>query len=169
MKQQLLSRLATHAAQRRVGIAAMTALASIALCGATAPTGCTPPPPPPSHPGTEVAAAVGIVVGVSVGTVILVELHHSHHTIEGCVTASRDGLQVMSLKDKKTYALSGATASTKVGDVVRLHGNKEKTKDANGDGSFVVEKMTRDFGPCKLTAPAADGAGTPPATGGDAQ
>ena len=126
----------------------MAALAPLALCGAMAPTGCTPPPPPPSHTGAEVAG-VAILVGAAVGTVVLVELHHNSQTIEGCVTAGQNGIQVQNLKDKKIYTLAGATASTKVGDIVRLHGDKEK-QSKGGDPTFVVEKVTRDLGPCKL-------------------
>jgi hypothetical protein len=140
----------TLACYRHPAILAMAALAPLVLCGAMAPTGCAPAAPPPSHSGAEVAG-VAILVGAAVGTVVLVELHHSSHSIEGCVTAGQNGIQVQNLKDKRIYTLAGATASTTVGDIVRLHGDREKqTKGDTADPTFVVEKVTRDLGPCKL-------------------
>ena len=137
---------------RRMGFVSMVALASFLLCGATAPEGCQPAPQPPNHTGNEVAAAVGILVGAVVGTIVLVEVNKSNHTIKGCVSAGPNGLQVRNDSDKKTYALLGVTASTKAGDIVQLHGTKEKkTRDSSGDPSFVVQRVSRDYGPCKLS------------------
>ena len=132
---------------RRVRIIAMVALASFLLCGATAPEGCAPQPQP-SHTGEEVAV-VGIPVAIAVGVIVLVAVHSDHHTLRGCVSMGPKGLQVRTDGDAKTYNLIGVTANTRVGDVVKLHGSKEK-KDSNGDRAFVVEKMTKDFGPCKV-------------------
>ena len=139
---------------RRVGITAMAGLTSFLFCGFTAPQTCQPQPQP-SHTGAEVAG-ISILAGVVIGTVILVDRNHAHHTIKGCVSMSQNGLEVQDDSDKKTYALAGVTTNTKAGDVVRLHGKKEKkAKDSAGDRTFTVEKISKDFGPCKVQLAAA--------------
>ena len=133
----------------------MVALASFLLGAPTAPTGCTPAPQP-SHTGAEVGA-IAAVAGVVIGTVVLVEVHKSSHTIKGCVTAGPNGLQLRD-KDMKTYNLLGATASTKVGDIVQLHGSKEKEKKGSTDDPrFVVEKVNKHYGPCSAAPTQAPG------------
>jgi hypothetical protein len=133
------------------GIACFAVLGSLLLCGATSPSGCkTSSESIGPSKGEVVGAAVGIVAVVAVGTVVLVEVHKSHHTIKGCVTAGPDGLRVHTLNNGKTYALTGVTANVKAGDIVKVHGSKEKgRKDSAGDQDFMVEKITRDYGPCK--------------------
>lgn len=128
----------------RKGFVSIVALGSLLLCGAASPDGCQTAPPP-SHKGAE-AAAIAIVAGVVIGTVVLVEVHKSHHIIKGCVTASASGLQLMNVKDNRTYTLLGATSHTHVGDIVQLRGNKEK--EDGGERAFVVKRMRRDYGPC---------------------
>jgi hypothetical protein len=149
---------------RRVGLVAAVALTSFLLCGATAPTGCQPQPKP-SDAGV-IAAGVGVAAGAALGVVILVEVNKSHHTVKGCVTSGANGLEVRNEGDNQNYALVGVTTNTKVGDRVRLHGSKDrKNKDSAGDGTFVVEKMTRDYGPCSVSLTRAENtansAGTP--------
>jgi hypothetical protein len=71
--------------------------------------------------------------------------------VKGCVSAGPSGLLVHNESDNENYALVGITANTKVGDRVRLHGSKDKkTKDSAVDRTFVVEKITRDYGPCTV-------------------
>jgi len=132
---------------RKFGIIAIAALAPFFLCGATSPTGCQPQPKPSNDGIYATAAAVG--GGIVLGAVILVEVNKSHHTVKGCVTSGPNGLLVRNESDNANYALVGVTATTKVGDRVKLHGSKDKkTKDSAGDRTFVVEKLTRDYGPC---------------------
>lgn len=101
----------------------------------------------------------GVAAVIVVGTVVLVEVNKSHHTVKGCVTAGPDGLAVHTEGNGKTYALTGVTANAKVGDVVKLHGSKQKgQKDSAGDQDFKVEKMSRDYGPCQTVL------ASPPAT-----
>jgi len=133
---------------RPIGIVALVALSPFLLCGSTAPEGCQPEPQP-SHTGAEVAG-VAIAAGAVIGTVVLVEVHKSHHAIRGCVSTAANGLEMRDEKDGKTYNLVGVTANTRLGDRVQLHGSKEKiTKDSAGDPTFIVEKMSKDYGPCK--------------------
>jgi hypothetical protein len=143
---------------RRDGLISFAALGSLLLCGSTAPTSCQPEKIGPST-GEVVGAAVGIAAVIVVGTVVLVDVHKSHHTIKGCVTNGPNGLEVHNDKDNKTYGLTGVTANVRPGDVIQVHGSKEKNqKDAGGNQDFMVEKMSRDYGPCKvqLAAPATE-------------
>ena len=128
------------------------ALASLVCCAA-GPTGCTDSLKNdkigfgPSG-GQVAAAAIGVGAAVVV-TVVLI--NHSHHTMKGCVSSGQNGLQVQTQGNMKTYALAGDTANIKVGDLVRFHGTKvKKVKDSAGDRTFTVEKISRDYGPCKL-------------------
>jgi hypothetical protein len=106
-----------------------------------------------------VGGIFGVAAVIVVGTVVLVEVNKSHHTVKGCVTAGPDGLAVHTEGNGKTYALTGVTANAKVGDVVKLHGSKQKgQKDSAGDQDFKVEKMSRDYGPCQTVL------ASPPAT-----
>lgn len=100
--------------------------------------------------GAEVAGAIVGVSAVIVGAVVLVEVHHSHHTLKGCVASTSDGLQMISASGGEAYALSGVTTDLKVGDTVRVHGAKHKQK-GSAERSFVVEKLNKDYGPCKAS------------------
>jgi hypothetical protein len=146
---------------RPTGIASMVALAAFITGTGTPIQGCQPAPQP-SDTGAEVGA-VAAVAGVVVATVVLVSVEKNHHNIKGCVFAGQDGLELRDDKDKETYRLLGATASTQSGDIVRLHGAKEKAaKGSSADPSFVVEKVTRTYGPCTVLPPTvASAAGTP--------
>jgi hypothetical protein len=70
--------------------------------------------------------------------------------MSGCVVSGPGGLELRT-SDSKTYALQSDAASIRVGDRVKLHGSKvKKTKDTSGDEVFKVEKLSRDYGPCRL-------------------
>ena len=143
---------------RRGGVISAVALSSFLLCGATAPTSCTPAPSGNIGPskGEVVGAAVGIVAVLVVGTVVIVEVNKSHHRLKGCVTAGPNGLELHDARNQKVYALTGITANVKVGDVIQVHGSKQKgQKDSTGAQDFKVEKMSRDFGPCQASLAAA--------------
>jgi hypothetical protein len=132
---------------RRSGIACFVILGVLLTCGSTAPPACNEKIGPSD--GEVIGAVIGVAAVIVVGTVVLVEVSNkSHHTLKGCVTTGPDGLTLHS--DGKTYALTGVTANAKVGDIVKLHGSKQKgQKDSAGDQDFRVEKMSRDYGPCK--------------------
>jgi hypothetical protein len=145
----------------RKGLVAFAALSTFLLSGASSPSGCNN-----NNDNFRIGPSAGEVYGVAagavavivVGTVVLVEVHKSHHTVKGCVTAGPDGLQVHNERDQKVYALTGVTANVKIGDIVKLNGDKEKNqKDSAGDVDFMIQKMSRDYGPCSATfaAPAA--------------
>jgi hypothetical protein len=156
--------------QRRNGIIAFAALSSFLLCGASSTQGCndsnfTIGP----TKGQIIGAAVGVGAVITVGTIVIVEVHKSHHRIKGCVTVGPDGVLVHNDGDQKIYALTGITANVKVGDIVKVNGNKnKKQKDSAGDEDFMVTRINKDYGPCKAalaappaSAPAASGAPAP--------
>ena len=141
------------AGRRRAKKMVAIALTSLVSCVAVGPTGCTSGLQNskisfgPS--GAQVTAAAIGVGAVVVGTIVLIEVHHSHHTLQGCVVSGQNGLQVQTQGDVKTYALSGEIANVKVGDLVRFHGARlKKVKGSAGNQTFTVEKISRDYGPC---------------------
>ena len=141
---------------RRTGLVSMTCLAAFLLSGATAPQSCAPPPQSTGSIGPStgeiVGAAVAVVGVVVVGTVVLVEVHNSHHTIKGCVLAGPGGLQVQDMNNTHTYNVSGVTTGVKVGDVVRLHGDKQKKIKGDPGQGFVIQKINKDYGACQVAA-----------------
>jgi hypothetical protein len=140
---------------RRNGIVCLGALGVLLTCGSTAPPACNEKIGPSD--GEVIGGIIGVAAVIVVGTVVLVEVSNkSHHTIKGCVTAGPDGLTLHTDGNGKTYALTGVTANVKLGDVIKVHGSRQKgQKDTAGDQDFRVEKMSRDYGPCKadLTPP----------------
>ncbi len=134
---------------RRTGLVSMVLLTSILLCGSTAPTTCKSNIGPST--GDVVGVGVAAVAVVVVGVVVLVDVNKSHHTIKGCVSSGPGGLEVLNESDKKVYALMGVPANVKVGDIVKVQGKKEKQ---GGAQEFVVQKMSRDYGPCKAAVAA---------------
>jgi hypothetical protein len=141
---------------RRTGIVSMTCLAALLLSGATSTQSCNTTPQSvggigPSK-GEIIGAAVGVVAVVVIGTVVLVEVHNSHHTIKGCVLAGPGGLQVQDMSNTHIYNVSGVTTGVKVGDVVRLHGDKQKKVKGDPSQGFVIQKINKDYGACTVTA-----------------
>jgi hypothetical protein len=146
----------------RRGIAVFVALSSFLLSRANAQVFGN------NIPGTSITEgqAIGIVVGsaaaITVITVVLVR--NAHPTLKGCVTAGPGGMMMHNEGDDRTYALTGLTASVKVGDIVKVKGKKyKKQKDSAGGEEFGVTQVSKDFGPCKAMAslPPAP-AGSPP-------
>jgi hypothetical protein len=145
----------------RLGVAAFAGLAVLLCSGATAPTGCAPSSGDQIGPskGEVVGAAVGAGAAIVVVVVVLVEVEHSHHSVNGCVLTGPNGLE-LETSDSKTYALGGDAASVRVGDRVKLHGSKvRKTKDSSGDQVFRVASISKDYGPCKVSATVASSSG----------
>ena len=132
---------------RRTGIFSMIAVSLFLFCGQTAPATCNTQ----IGPSKGEVIGVGVAAGAVIATVVLVEVNHSHHTIKGCVFAGPNGVEIRTDNGTKTYTLAG-DPNVKVGDLVKLHGTKiKKVKDSTGDQTFTVEKLNKDYGPCKAT------------------
>jgi hypothetical protein len=141
---------------RRKGIVSMVGLTSFLFCGMTAPTQCAQPKDN-SHGGVIAGVAVG---AVAVGAIVIIGVHESHHNVKGCASSDKDGLHIQDGDTTKKYLLTGVTPNIKAGDLVKVHGSKvKKEKGAAGDQTFVVEKLTKDYGVCP--AQSAANAGQP--------
>lgn len=138
----------------------MVSIAALICCVLIGPTGCTTAFGPVQSSsgslgptGAQITAAAIGVGAVAVTTVVLIHVHHSHHTLKGCVSSGQNGLQVQAQGDPQTFALAGNTADIKDGDLVRFHGKKEKkVKGSSGNRTFTVERISRDYGPCKVNS-----------------
>jgi hypothetical protein len=138
-----------HPMFRRTGIFSMVAVSLFLFCGQTAPATCNNAQIGPSK-GAVIGTGVAVVGVIVIGTVVLVHVHNSHHNIKGCVVAGPKGVEIRT-DDSKNYALTGDT-NVKVGDLVRVHGSKiKKVKNSTDDQTFMVEKLNKDYGPCKTT------------------
>jgi hypothetical protein len=128
------------------------ALASLVCCATLGPSGCTTGMQTQTKSiGPSGTAIAGVAIGVGaavVATVVLV--HHSHHTLKGCAFSGTNGLELQTDSDQKTYALTGETSAIKVGDIVRVAGSKKK-KNSAVPASFLVEKVSKDYGQCKAS------------------
>jgi hypothetical protein len=87
-------------------------------------------------------AAAGVVIGV--GTYYLLR----KASITGCAVSNQNGLELRNESDRQTYMLMGDTADIKAGDRIRVKGKKKK-KDSPAGGKFLVEKLAKNYGPCK--------------------
>ena len=139
---------------RRTGIVSMIAVSLFLFCGQTAPVTCNASQERigPSN-GEIIGIGVAAAAVITIGTVVLVHTHNSHHTIKGCVVSGPAGIQIQSGSgaDMKTYTLAG-DPNIKVGDMVKVHGNKvKKVKNSADDQTFTVEELNKDYGPCKAT------------------
>jgi hypothetical protein len=100
----------------------------------------------PSYGGDIAGAAVGAGAAIAI-TVYIV---HSKHTLKGCAVSSADGLRLVNESNKQGYALTGDTAGIKAGDSVKLSGKKMRMKGDPSHRQFVVTKLSKDYGACKL-------------------
>ena len=130
---------ATPRASRRHRITAVTVFVALICSGATS---CTK-----TQVALSTAAIAAVVVGTTVGVTYAVK--HHNHTLQGCVFSDANGPKLRT-SDAKVYSLKGDAASIKVGDNVKFNGSKvKKTKgDSTGDQVFLVQKLSKDYGPC---------------------
>ena len=140
--------------QYRRGIASFVVLSSLLLSRANSQVLGTNIPGTNITPGEAIGIVVGSAAAITVVTIVLV--HNSHPTLKGCVVAGPGGMLVENEGDQKTYALTGSTASVRVGDIVTVKGKKyKKHKDSAGHEEFAVTQVGKDYGPCKALAAAA--------------
>ena len=97
--------------------------------------------------GPAGAQVAGGAVGLAAVTGLVLYLTLHKPSITGCVVT---GNGTNTLPDKNhhlEYTLVGATSEIKAGERVRLQGKKKKDKE--GNLTFQVKKLKRDFGPCQ--------------------
>jgi len=103
--------------------------------------------------GPSKGQVAGVLVGgaAAIGVTIYAIYHFSHRgrSLRGCAVSSPGGLRLINEGDQQPYDLTGATATIKPGDRVRVKGKKIKS-DPN-HRQFVVEKLSKDYGACRAT------------------
>jgi len=101
--------------------------------------------------GEIVGALVGIAaVGAGIGIGIYFVVKHNH-SVTGCAASIAGGMTLRTESDKHTYSLIGDVAGIKPGNRVRVSGKKAKEK-SSGTAQFLVEKVSKDFGACNVSA-----------------
>jgi hypothetical protein len=97
--------------------------------------------------GEIAGAIVGIAAaGVAIGVGAYYLLRKA--SITGCAVSNQNGLELRNESDRQTYMLIGDTGDIKAGERIRVKGKKKK-KDSSAGRTFLVEKLTRNYGPCK--------------------
>jgi len=98
--------------------------------------------------GSKGAVVGGVAAGAAAGAGLLYWKFHNRAKLQGCVAASGDKL--VNEKDNQTYNLTNKqNESLKPGERVELLG--KKIKDASGDPTFEVHRMSKDLGQCTVT------------------
>ena len=70
-------------------------------------------------------------------------------TLHGCVSSAPNSLHLLNEGDQQPYDLLGDTAAVKVGERVKVSGKKKK--DTSGKRYFLVEKVSKTYGACKVS------------------
>src|SRR5437667_5764062 len=110
-------------------------------------TGTYPGGTRPSY-GSKGAVIGGVAAGAAVGAGLLYWKLHSRAKLQGCLSDGGDKL--VTEKDNHTYNLTNKqNQSLKPGERVELLG--KKAKDASGEPTFEVRKMSKDLGQCTAT------------------
>jgi len=109
-----------------------------------------------SIPTQSDAVWIGIAVGAigaGIGIGIYYAVHHNHH-LTGCAVSGANGLELENKGDQQRYLLVGAVNAIKPGERIRVSGKRVK-KMAGPTPQFLVEQLSKDFGPCpaKLLMP----------------
>jgi len=98
----------------------------------------------PSY-GSKGAVIGGVAADAAAGAGLLYWKLHNRAKLQGCVAGEGDKL--LDEKNNQTYNLSNKqNESLKPGERVELLG--KKAKDASGEPTFEVHKMSKDLGQC---------------------
>ena len=101
--------------------------------------------------GQVAGVAAGIAaVGAGIGVGVYFLVRHDH-TLTGCTASVANGMVLQNEGDQQRYYLVGVTENIRPGARVRVSG-KRKAKNASGDRTFLVEKLSKDLGPCHAVA-----------------
>ena len=71
------------------------------------------------------------------------------NSLQGCVSSAPNSLLLLNEGDRQTYDLVGDTAAVKVGERVKVSGKKKK--DTSGKRYFLVGKLSKNYGACKVS------------------
>jgi len=70
-------------------------------------------------------------------------------SLHGCVSSAQNSLFLLNEGDRQTYDLVGDTTPVKAGQRVKVSGKKRK--DTSGKRYFLVEKLSKAYGVCKVS------------------
>jgi hypothetical protein len=70
-------------------------------------------------------------------------------SLQGCVSSAPNSLLLLNEGDRQTYDLLGDTTPVKAGQRVKVSGKKKK--DTSGKRYFLVGKLSKDYGVCKVS------------------
>ncbi len=90
-------------------------------------------------------AAIGAAIGVGVYYAV-----RKAPSLTGCTSSTVTGVTLLNEDNQQVYMLMGDTALLKTGEHVRVKGKKKK--DSFGKPAFLVDKVAKDFGPCKVAS-----------------
>lgn len=123
-------------------------LAGAAVC-ALLVTAATKPAVANSIPTNTDVVLIGVAIGAigaGIGVGIYYAVHHNH-SLTGCAVSGANGLELENKDLQKTYSLVGAVNTIKPGERIRISGKKVK-QSAGPIPQFLVEQVSKDFGPC---------------------
>jgi hypothetical protein len=93
---------------------------------------------------------VGVAaIGAAIGVGIYFAVRRNGTSITGCAISSGGSLFLQHEGDQQSYTLLGDTAAVKPGDRIRVSGKKRK-QYPSGNREFLVEKLAKDYGLCKV-------------------
>lgn len=125
----------------------MVAMALLALVSATAIAQYPGGGPSPSY-GSKGAVIGGVAAGAAVGVGLLYWKFRHRAKLQGCL--ADDGNKLITDKDNQTYTLTNKqNQSLKPGQRVEVLG--KKARNAAGEPTFEVDKMSKDLGQCTAT------------------
>jgi len=108
-------------------------------------------------PGGGAVAGAAVGAGAAVAIVAFAVVSHGHHSLTGCAFNGPNGMKLKT-SDSKIYSIDGDSVAIKAGEKVKLHGSRVKAKKtADGDQTFKVEKVSKDYGPCHADIAALSG------------
>jgi hypothetical protein len=99
--------------------------------------------------GTIIGGLVAAIAAVAVVILVVVYEVPKKRAITGCVSSGPNGMTITDEKDKRVYALSGATAGITAGERMKLSGKKVKTKSQDKTLQWETKNVSKDFGVCQ--------------------
>jgi hypothetical protein len=107
----------------------------------------------PIGPTPSTGEVVGVIAGVVAAVVVvtILTVHYSKkRSVTGCVSSGATGLTLTEESSNRTYLLSGNTVGLKLGDKMKLHGRKTKSNGPDKTLVWDTEKVSKDYGVCKV-------------------
>src|SRR5664279_893945 len=126
-------------------------LATVIVCALALSTTAPATAQSGSQIGISKSQATWIIVGIGaigagIGVGVYYAVHHNH-SLTGCAVSGANGLEIQNKGDQQTYALVGQVDAIKPGERIRVSGKRAR-KTAGPVPQFLVERLSKGFGPC---------------------